>query len=276
MLVSYTVKAVSDVKYGGLKQPEGLQAFITRQRGGSGTGGPKTYRVITTRGEAKKMLDEYLMDLTGSRANEQESESFYNQLHAAENKATSTVADGTTTGSVLTDADRIMIAAKVARNRLRNTDVNSILTSGTGSQVAMDIANLQKTASMYGVEMTAAEALQRVAAGVGQKDYLNKQEERLRLVAKQLHPNLAAHIDAGGTVADIADQYAYAKAKKLGVAVPKSTTDKDVMDAVAKGMSISDFDRAMQAHPKWREGEEAHAMTNDFVNTMLKTFGLVG
>jgi hypothetical protein len=276
MLIAYSVKAVSDVKYGGLKQPEGLQAFITRQRGGTGTGTTKTYKVITTRGEAKQMLDNYLMDLTGSPSNSQEQESFYNQLHAAENKATQIVANGTSTGSTLVDADRIMIAAKVARNRLRNTDVDTILKAGTGSQVAVDIANLQKTASKYGVDMTAGEALQRVAAGVGQKDYINKQEERLRLIAKQLHPNLAAHIDAGGTVQDIADQYAYAKSKKLGVAVPVSTTDKDVMDAVSKGVSVSDFNRAMQAKPEWRNTEEAHTIANDYAQKILSSFGFGG
>lgn len=275
-LAAHTFKAVSDVKYNNAKEPMDFLSFLGIKKTGSGTGGPKTYRVITTRGEAKKMLDAYLMDLTGSAATDQEADSFYKQLHDAENKAVQTVANGTTTGSTLGDADRIMIAAKVARYRLRNSDVDTILKSGTGSQVAMDIANLQKTAASYGVDMTAAEALQRVAAGVGQKDYINKQEERLKLVAKQLHPNLAAHIDAGGTVADIADQYAYAKSKKLGVAVPVSTTDKDVMDAVTKGMSIGDFNRALQAKPEWRQGEEAHNMTNDFVNTMLKTFGLVG
>jgi hypothetical protein len=275
-LAAHSFKAVSDVKYNGVKEPMNFMSFLSIKKTGTGTGGPKTYRVITTRGEAKQMLDAYLMDLTGSAATDQESDSFYKQLHDAENKAVQTVANGTTTGSTLGDADRIMIAAKVARYRLRNSDVDTILKSGTGSQVAVDIANLQKTAASYGVTMTAAEALQRVASGVGQKDYLNKQEERLRLVAKQLHPNLAAHIDAGGTVADIADQYAYAKSKKLGVAVPISTTDKDVMDAVTKGMSVSDFNRALQAKPEWRQGEEAHNMTNDFVNTMLKTFGLVG
>ena len=98
----------------------------------------------------------------------------------------------------------------------------------------------------------------------------------MKLIAKQLHPNLAAHIDAGGTVADIADQYAYAKSKKLGVAVPMSTTDKDVMDAMNKGMSVSDFNIAMQQKPEWRRTEEAHNVAKDFVNTMLKTFGLVG
>lgn len=275
LLSAHTFKSVSDVQFNGVKEPVTLTSFLSLKKVGTGSG-RSSVRVITTRGDAKKMLDEYLMGLTGGHATEEETDSFYNQLHAAEGKAVQTTVDGTTTGSVLSDADRLMLAAKVARNRLRNSDVNEILKSGTGSQVAIDIANLQKTAANYGVQMTAAEALERIAAGVGQKDYLEKQQERLKLVGKQMYPTLAAHIDAGGTVADIADQYAYAKVKKLGVAVPMSTTDKDVMDAVTKGMSVSDFNVMLQQKPEWRKTEEAHNLANDFTNTMLKTFGLVG
>jgi hypothetical protein len=273
-LAAHSFKAVSDVKYNGVKDPMDFNAFLSIKKTGTGTGGPKTYRVITTRGEAKTLLDGYLMDLTGSASTEQEADSFYKQLHDAENKAVQTVNNGTTTGSTLGDADRIMIAAKVARNRLRNSDVDTILKSGTGSQVAMDIAKLQKTAANYGVNMTAAEALQHVAAGVGQKDYLAKQEERLKLISKQLHPNLAAHIDAGGTVADIADQYAYTKSRKLGVAVPVSTVDKDVMDAVTKGISIADFNTQLQSRPEWRKTTEAHDAVNSFINNISQMWGL--
>jgi hypothetical protein len=95
-------------------------------------------------------------------------------------------------------------------------------------------------------------------------------------MAKQLHPRLAAHIDAGGTVKDIADEYAYAKSRKLGVAVPMSTTDTDVMNAVNSGMSVSDFNIEMQKKPEWRMTEEARGIADNFTNTMLKTFGLVG
>jgi methylmalonyl-CoA mutase N-terminal domain/subunit len=133
---------------------------------------------------------------------------------------------------------------------------------------------MQKYAAKYGIQMTAAEALKRVADGIGQDNYAAKQQERLKLVAKQLHPKLAAHIDAGGTVEDIADQYAYAKARKLGIAIPVSTTDSDVMNAVNSGISVSDFNIEMQKKPEWRKTDEARDMASDFTSTMLKTFGL--
>ena len=275
MLSNYSSDYLYKIKIEGAKDVPSIDVFMSQKKAGTGTGS-KSYRVITTRGDAKKLLDSYMSDLVGRPATKEEESAFYDQLHTAENKAAVTTTGGTTTGSVLADADRLMIAAGIARKTLRGTNVDELLKSSIGSTVASDIASIQKYAAAYGVEMTSAEALKRVADGIGQKDYVAKQEERLRLIAKQLHPNLSAHIDAGGTVADIADQYAYAKSKKLGVAVPMSTTDSDVMNAVNSGMSVSDFNRAMQQKPEWRKTDEAHSVANDFVNTMLKTFGLVG
>ena len=116
--------------------------------------------------------------------------------------------------------------------------------------------------------------LKYVAAGIGQKDYINKQQERLKLVAKQLRPNLAAHIDAGGTVRDIADTYAYRKAQKLGVPVTTSTQDRDVMEAIDSGMSIYDFDRKLQSKPEWRTTPEANKMVDDYISTIGRMWGL--
>lgn len=276
MLIAYSVKAVSDVKYGGVKQPEGIQAFIGRQRGGTATGGPKSYKTITTRGEAKKLIDDYYSDLLGRAATPEESDAFYNQLHTAENAAVAVVKDGVTTGSTLADADRLLIAARVARNSLRGTKVEELLKSGRGSTAATDIAKLQETAANYGVIMSPADALGYVANGVGQKDYLAKQEERIRQVAIQLHPNLEKHFAAGGTYKDITDQYAYVKKNKLGVPVQNSTTDKDITDAVSKGMSLSDFNRAMQGKEEWRFTDEAHAVANDYAQKILSSFGFGG
>ena len=273
MLVAYSYKTVSDIKYGGAKQSSGYKTFLAQQKG-SGSGGSKSYRVITTRGDAKKLLDGYMSDLVGRPSTPEEEAAFYDQLHAAENKATMTTVGGTTTGSVLEDADRLMIAAKVARKTLRGTNVDELLKSNIGSTVATDIAAMQEYAAKYGIDMTPAEALKRVADGIGQKDYVAKQEERLRQLAMTVHPYLKDHIAAGGTVKDVADIYAYSKLNKLGVAVPTSTKDKDVMNAIASGKTVSDFERDLQADPLWRKTDEARKMTADFASTMLKTFGL--
>lgn len=277
LLTAYTIKSVSDVKYGGQKEPMGLANFLKIKKVGGGTGGgPSKYQIVTTRGDAKTMLDEYLTDLIGRKSTPEEEELFYERLHAKEGKAVQTTNDGVVTGSVMSDADRLIIAANVARKSLYGTNVDEILKSSKGSQVAIDIAKLQSIAADYGVPMTAGEALKYVSAGLGQKDYLDKQEERIKLVAKQLHSSLAAHIDAGGTVKDIADVYGLAKSTKLGKVVTDSTYDKDVMDAVTSGMSLSEFERQLQRKPEWRTTEEAHKVANDFASTILKSFGFGG
>jgi hypothetical protein len=167
-----------------------------------------------------------------------------------------------------------MIAAKVARKTLRGTNVDELLKSNIGSTVATDIASIQKYAAAYGIEMTPAEALKRVADGVGQKDYVAKQEERIRQLSMTVHPYLKDHIAAGGTVKDVADVYANAKSYKLGVVVPTSTKDKDIMAALATGKTVTDFERELQSNPLWRQTDEARKMASDFTSTMLKTFGL--
>jgi hypothetical protein len=273
LIQNYTYQSVSDVKYSGIKEPLSLTDFLGRKKTSTGTGGTP-YRVITTRGDAKKLLDGYMSDLIGRPATAEEESTFYDQLHVAENKAVRVSSAGMTTGSVLTEADRLMIAAKVARKTLRGSNVDELLKSNIGSTVAMDIASMQKYAARYGIDMTPAEALKRVADGIGQDNYAAKQQERLRQLSMTLHPYLKDHIAAGGTVQDVADAYAYAKSSKLGVAIPTSTKDKDIMKAIASGKTIADFDRELQADPLWRKTDEARKLASDFTSTMLKTFGL--
>ena len=271
LLIARTAKLVSDVKYS-FGEPITVEQFLATKKS-SGTGGSKTYRSMSTRGDARQQINDYLTDLTGSGATEEEYEEYYKILNAEERRQTMTTTDGTTIGDVMTDAERMVIAAKVARKRLKNTDVDALLSSSKGSRVSIDIAALQELASDYGIDMTAAEALKQVTLGIGQKNYLEKQQERLRLIAKKMHPGLADHIDAGGTVLDIANTYARAKFSKLGVVIKSPTKDKDVMDAVASGKSIAEFNKEMQANPMWRFTDEARETTSDFLTTIGRMWG---
>ena len=270
MLIARTAKLVSDVKYG-FGEPITVEEFIKTKRGSGG--GSKTYRSMSTRGDARQQINDYLTDLTGSGATEEEYEEYYKLLNAEERRQTMTSAGGTTTGDVMTDAERLMIAAKVARNRLKNTDVDMLLSSSKGSQVSLDIAALQELAADYGIEMTAADALKQVRIGIGQKNYLEKQQERLRLIAKKMHPGLADHLDAGGTVADIANTYARVKFNKLGTVIQTATKDKDVMDAVSSGKSVAQFEKELQANPMWRFTDEARDTASDFLTTIGRMWG---
>lgn len=270
MLIARTAKMVSDVKYG-LGAPISAEDFLKTKRDSGTT--TKTYRSLSTRGDARQQIDEYLTDLTGTGATEEEYEEYYKLLNAEEKRQTMTSSGGTTTGDVMTDAERLAIAAKVARNRLKSADVDALLSASKGSRVAIDISVLQELAADYGIEMSAADALKQVTLGIGQKDYLDKQKERLRLIAKKMHPGLADHIDAGGTVADIANTYAKIKFNKLGTIVKTATKDKDVMDAVSSGKSVAQFEKELQANPLWRFTDEARDIASDFVSTIGRMWG---
>ena len=276
LIIAHTRKSVVDVKYNGLKQPMTIDLFIKEKKTGTGTGGgTKTYREYSSRGDATRMLDGYFNDLLGYGATPEEEDAFYKELNAAENKAFRTVTDGRVgVGGYLQDADRLLIAAKIAKKAIKNTDLDLLLKSGQGSQVAMDIADLQTTANEYGIDMPAAEALKYVVNGIGQKDYLLKQQERLRQLSMTMHPYLKEHITAGGTVKDVADQYAKRKAAKLGITITESIKDTDIMNAVATNMSTAAFDIEMQKKPEWRFSSEAKQVADDFANTMLETWGL--
>jgi hypothetical protein len=272
LIRDYSYKVVSDATYNKNAKPVDIKGFLSGYTNSSGAG--NVSRNLSTRVEAKQILDGYLTDLLGRPGTKEEEEEFYKKLHAEEFSATRVSnGTGTSTGAgQLSQAETMLIAAGVAKKALAGTDVEQLI--NTSSTAATDIAKLQEYASSYGVNMSAADALKYVAAGIGQQNYLAKQEERIKQTAIVLHPQLKDHILAGGTVKDIADQYAYAKAKKLGVAVPVSTADKDVMDAVSKGISVTDFGTAMQARPEWRTTAEAHASVNNLINNIAEKWGL--
>lgn len=272
LIQKYSIKVVSDALYNPSAKPINTSQFLASTSSLSGSGTPTQFKTITTRGDAKKELDYYLSDLLNRKSTPEEEEAYYTQLHAAESKAIRTSSNGTTTGSNLSDTDHLTMAAFVARKSLQGTDAEKLLTSG--GRVATDIATLQKFAASYGVTMPASEALKYVAAGIGKQDYLAKQEERIRQTAIALHPQLKDHFLAGGTYKDIADQYKYAKQNKLGITVKDSNLDKDIADAIAKGMSINDFNRSLQSHPDWAKTPEAHSIAADFVSNIAQTWGL--
>lgn len=276
-LANYTKHQVQDINFGNSKSATSMMSFLAdKSKGLGGSGGNKPRRYITTRGDAKKDLDAYLTDLIGRPSTLQEEEDYYKALHKAESASSEITVDGTTTGRVLQDADRLLIAANVAKKSLKGMDIDELLSSKKGSQVATGITQIQKLASNYGIPMDSVKALSFVRAGLGTKDALVKQEERLRQLSIQMHPYLKDHLMAGGTVKDVADVYANAKLQKLGVAVPDSTADASVMAAVRQGKTIDQYNQELQSDPLWRFSDEAHETKTKFVNTILTSFGFGG
>lgn len=288
-----SIQSVQGYAYESKTEFKPMSSFLTGQKGTGTTSKAGTFKDtttdITTIGDAYKEINDYMLDVFGREATQEEKDSFYKDINARELKSgvqTVTVRDATgkitktqKIGAALTSDERINSLNAVVKTALKGTEAETILSSSKGSKIAQDIAKIQKSAAEYGQPMSAGQAMKYVLDGFGTPDYVAKQTERLRLNAMTMFGNLKDHINNGGNVKDIADQYAYIKAKKLGIALTDSMADKDVVDAISKTgglMSTADFSRQMQANPLWRQTEEAHNTAADFANTILKSFGFMG
>jgi len=288
-----TIQSVQGYAYEGKTEFKPMASFLMGQKGTGTTSKAGTFKDtttdITTIGDAYREINDYMLDVFGREATQEEKDTFYKDINARELKSgvqTVTVRDATgkitktqKIGAALTSDERINSLNAVVKTALKGTEAETILSSSKGSKIAQDIAKIQKSAADYGQPISAGQAMKYVLDGFGTPDYVAKQTERLRLNAMTMFGNLKDHINNGGNVKDIADQYAYIKSKKLGIALTDSMADKDVVDAISKTgglMSTADFSRQMQANPLWRQTEEAHNTAADFANTILKSFGFMG
>jgi hypothetical protein len=296
MLAKYTFDAVSAVKYGGSKEAPLIDAWFNTAKGGASSGTESkagtfkdTDLDLTTVGDAYNEINDYMIDSLGRPATQEEKDAYYQDINKREKAsavksvavrdATGKITSTTRVGDFVTADERLNAKNSIVIKALEGTDAGELLKSAKGSQVAVQIAALQKAGADYGQPISAGEALKYVIEGGTQKDALAKQTERMRLNAMTIYGNLKDHIRDGGSVKDIADQYALIKARKLGIPLTDAFNDKDVQSALTKEgglMSTAEFSRQMQANPLWRETEEARETASDFANTILKSFGFMG
>lgn len=294
MLFDYTANAVKSVKYEGAKNTPSIAAWFKTSSGGgtvASKAGTETtaYLDLTTVGDANKEINDYMMDNLGIEATAEQKAAYYTDIHNRELASTRSVknvkdAQGNTisstgTGAPVTQAERDSVMSGFVIRALSTADPKTLLASTKGSKIATDITALRSTALDYGMALTDNELLRYVKEGFGQTDYLKKTQDRIRQLAITTMPNLASHIQGGGTVRDVADRYAAYKQQKLGVMVGDSIADKSIMDAInnPKGLlSISDWNRQMQADPLWGKTEEAMGIGTDFIKHFMQSFGMVG
>jgi len=245
----------------------------------------------TTRGRSDADLNIYFQENFGRIATQAEKDDYFAEVVKAEK--TNTTKTTTTTDSVgavknqvvadarLGEADYLILKANVAKKAFPGMDVNNILSvdNKNPGKLASNINLAMKYASDYGIKITPQQALSYVGDSWGTTSPTDAIKTRMQQLAISTMPNLAAHIQAGGTVKDVADVYGSIKAKKLGVAIPDSVADNQIMSAInLKGgmLNMSDFERQLQADPRWRRTAEAHQTATDFTNTILQSFGFGG
>jgi hypothetical protein len=273
-----------------------MGTFLQRFTAGGGVGnlaGTKnsTQTFTTVRGRADADLNLYFQENFGRAATQAEKEDYYAEVVKAEK--TNTTKTTTTTDSVgavknqvsqdsrLGPADYLVLQANVAKKAFPDMDVNGILSKDNKNpgKLASNINVAMKYASDYGIKITPQQALNYVGESWGTANPTDAVKTRMQQLAISTMPNLAAHIQAGGTVKDVADVYGSIKARKLGIAVPDSTADNEIMSAInLKGgmLNMADYERQLQADPRWRRTAEAHQTATEFTNTILQSFGFGG
>lgn len=295
LISKFTYDATAAVQFGGAKDAPIMATWLKSSAsaipGTASVAGTKSVPSLdlTTIGDAATEIDNFMLDSIGRNATKEEKDAYFKKINALElaspvtssttKDANGNVVKSSQTGAYVTPEERTTAMVGIVQGALKGTDANALLSSAKGSKIAVDISTLQANSAAYGHSLTPGEAYAIVQQGFGQKDYVAKQVERMRLNSMTMYGNLKQHITDGGTVKDIADQYATLKARKLGITIPDSLADKDVMSAITQNgglMSTADFTRQMQANPLWRQTEEAHNTAADFANTILKSFGFMG
>ena len=258
---------------------------------GPGTGGKTTTKLtqnFTDRPGTDRDINSYMMENFGTVATVQQRNDYYNKVNAAERQAKTLskitpdgqgLRDQVNTGSSLSASDYEVIKAQVAQTVFKNVNAEQILSSKSPGKIAGYVDQVMKVANDYALPTTATQALQYLGEAWKQKtpdDAVKAVTERLQQLAKTVHPTLAAHIVAGGTVKDIADTHANWYEQKMGVKVPDSTKNSFIMNSVTQGWDKGTFDRAAQGLPDYAKTPEAHQTVTDFTNTFLQAFGFGG
>lgn len=269
--------------------------FLTSGKAGSGVStGPQTdttNSLQSTRRMTDKTLNEAMQTL-GLTATPQQQDAYYTEVRKAENalsykQVTSKDAKGNTvltpSGEVLSDADRVLMATRIASTSLKAAGADAktldkVLKSS--STAATGINQIMAKAREYNITLTSQQALDYVVKSLEPGNSMANQMLRLESVAssfyKDSNPTMSAHIAKGGTYKDISDLYANIYTTKLGTTIPDSVDNADIQNAISTNMNQYDFQRSLQKKPEWKATPEAHGIADSYLSKILSSFGFGG
>jgi len=291
MLAEYTYKTMIAYKYEGVKTPALITSWLPT-RAGTGTvsqAGTETIPTtsLSTRLETNRDADEFFQDWLTRPATPEEKDAYFAAVNKAESlavnkRSTTRNAKGDITnvvdqGGFLTDGDRLIIAAQIARPSLANINIDVLLAGG--GKLAQNINELNAYAASMGLPKDNSYILQ-AASGMLDNDGLTVQKEKIKNEAMLHFKPLAAHIQAGGTVQTAAQVYQKIRSNILGTSetpVTDITKDKGLMAAMGGAglMNLNDWEKMLFKDPLFAKSPYAHEQGASYVSTLLKSFGLM-
>ena len=286
---SHSVEQVQKFTLEGKTSFAPFSSWLTGRASASEGSNANARRVITDKLNAGQQIDDFVMQMIGRQATNEEKAAYYEKLNAEQKKAIerTTVSGGlqTTTGDLIDNADRFRIMADVLTPTLQNTPLEDI--TKYGGRVASSIMELKKTAEDYGIELSAKGALDKVlntfkTGGVLDTGALDGEKALIKELSKSFYKNLAVEIDRGVKVSDIAGQFAAYKSKILETPSEAiNVFDKDIQDALHNNngqgvMSFTDFQIKMRKDPRWSKTQNAREEASNYATDILRSFGLMG
>lgn len=239
---------------------------------------------FTTRGDAEKEANQYINEWLGRNATKQESEQYFKDLHAAEQKAivsTTTTTDGSghsstvSSGNYLTPADHVIIAGNLVKPFLNDANFDKVVSGG--GKAAQGIKDLQKFAAEYGVTLNPSTALSYIKDSLTAGSSIDKQKQRIIQTATAIHPYLKEHFANGGTYLDIAKQYSNMDVNILGSPDTDETAlSPRIKEAISKGLNPTQYGQQyVYSDPKYRNTPDAHAKATDFLTAFGNMIGVM-
>jgi hypothetical protein len=166
---------------------------------------------------------------------------------------------------------------------------NSAINTGGGtlhSGAAQLADHMTQVAQSYGVPYTQAFLNQWITTVQGGHDTVDGFENLMRARAKATYPNLAAQLDAGMTVKDIADPYISTYAQTLEIpetqvtlndpAIKKALSQVDPKTGVHATQPMWQFQQAIKQDPRYDRTVQAKTDAYSTLGQIAKDFGFSG
>ncbi len=148
-----------------------------------------------------------------------------------------------------------------------------------GGTIGDNYTKLKSYAYDYGVKLSDAQIKEKAAESLLPGGSIDEQKRSIQMASRALYKGLDSYIQAGLKVSDVADQYRNLKTTELELANGSvDIFDTDVQSALTadKLMDPMTYTGLLRQNPDWKYTRKANESAAGLVDTILKTWGVVG
>lgn len=148
-----------------------------------------------------------------------------------------------------------------------------------GGTIGDNYTKLKSYAYDYGVKLSDAQIKEKAAESLLPGGSIDEQKRSIQMASRALYKGLDSYIQAGLKVSDVADQYRNLKTTELELANGSvDIFDTDVQSALTadKLMDPMTYTGLLRQNPNWKYTRKANESAAGLVDTILKTWGVVG